>query len=247
MVRLSVGLLLIRISQTRAHKITIWIITGLMLATSISFFFVTMFQCRPISYFWNWSPTAVGKCGRHTVLANVGYAHMTVSFIADWTLGLLPIWLLRDVPIDGKTKAGIAVLLGFGLLAGVAALARIPFIKQLLDTSKFFEDWIGLSVWYDFSFRPETIVTDMTSSIIEPGIGLLATSMAAFRVVFASEKWQSVTSKMSSRARLWSRGSKVETQESSAAMEKTLEQDGQKSHPGRALSFEDMWGSSREA
>lgn len=57
---------------------------------------------------------------------------MAISFVADWTLGLIPIWLLWKVQISLKRKVGVAMLLGCGLLAGIAALARIPFIRDLL-------------------------------------------------------------------------------------------------------------------
>ena len=92
----------------------------------------------------------MGKCGRHNVLAKIGYAHMAVSFVADWTLGLLPVWLLWNVQISRMRKAGVACLLGLGLLCGVAALARVKYIRELLTTSDFQRDWVGLVFWYIF-------------------------------------------------------------------------------------------------
>ena len=50
------------------------------------------------------------------VVGNAAYAHSAASFIADWVLGLLPIWLLWDVQISSQRKVGISALLGMGLL-----------------------------------------------------------------------------------------------------------------------------------
>jgi hypothetical protein len=199
--RLSVALLLLRIAHTRAQKVTIWATVTLMLITSIIFFFITVFQCIPVSYYWNYSPLATGKCNRHTVLANIGYAHMAVSFVADWTLGLLPIWLLWKVQISRKRKAVVALLLGCGLLAGVAALVRIPFIRELLYTENFQADWVGLALWFvpSFCHLPVFKLEWEIYSIIEPGLGLIAASLAALRPFFASVGWHALSSKLSAR------------------------------------------------
>ena len=50
------------------------------------------------------------------VIADAAYAHAAVSFVADWILGLLPIWLLWMVQISKERKVGISVLLGMGML-----------------------------------------------------------------------------------------------------------------------------------
>jgi glucan phosphoethanolaminetransferase (alkaline phosphatase superfamily) len=114
--RISVGLLLLRVASSPAQRRVIYLIMLLMICSSIAFLFVVIFQCNPISYFWNETPGAVGTCVKSSTVADTGYAHMAVAFISDWTLGLLPAWLLWNVQISRGRKIGISILLGFGLL-----------------------------------------------------------------------------------------------------------------------------------
>lgn len=114
--RTSVGFLLLRITSTRAHRIVIWVTMGLMIIYSLCFLFIVVFQCAPVQFFWNWTPGSPGKCNNHDTLANTGYAQVALSFLSDWTLGLMPVWLLWNVQISRARKIGISILLSFGLL-----------------------------------------------------------------------------------------------------------------------------------
>ena len=114
--RTSVAFLLLRIASTKSQRVVIWIIMVLMIIYSLCFLFIVIFQCDPVQFFWNWIPGDPGSCNNHQVLANTGYAHMALSFVADWTLGLIPIWLLWNVQISWERKIGISILLGLGLL-----------------------------------------------------------------------------------------------------------------------------------
>jgi hypothetical protein len=114
--RTAVALLLLRIAHSKPQRIVIYVVIALMLIYSICFLFIVIFQCSPVSFFWNWHPGAPGRCNNHHILANTGYAHMALSFVADWTLGLMPIWLLWKVQISRQRKIAISVLLGFGLM-----------------------------------------------------------------------------------------------------------------------------------
>ncbi|KAL3425214.1 integral membrane protein [Phlyctema vagabunda] len=178
--RVSVAILLSRIAGTRVQRNFVWGILALMVAVSISFLFIIVFQCRPIEYYWTQWTFAKGKCLSSTVIANTAYAHSGVSFAADWALGLLPIWLLWNVQISVERKIAVATLLGMGLLSGLAAIIRNPFIKRIDETNDFAKDWVGLAL----------------TSTIEPGLGIIAASFAAYRPLFMTKRWQSLYSRL---------------------------------------------------
>lgn len=117
--RTSIAILLLRIATSKAQRIVIYMVMILMLSFSTAFLFTTVFQCKPVGFFWDWWPADSGKCNNHELLARLGYAHMALTFVADWTLALLPIWLLWDVQISRKRKIGVAIVLGFGLVSVV--------------------------------------------------------------------------------------------------------------------------------
>jgi hypothetical protein len=94
----------------------IYAILTLMVVLSTAFLFLVIFQCTPVPYYWDENPNDVGTCVSNGVLAGTGYAHAGVSFVADWMLGLLPIWLLWGVRLKRGKKWGIGGSLGLGLL-----------------------------------------------------------------------------------------------------------------------------------
>ena len=155
----------------------------LMVLISTAFLGVVIFQCTPVSWYWDYNPADAykGHCVKRNVLAGTAYAHAGISFVSDWILGLLPIWLLWNVQISRNKKIGIAFMLGLGLLCGVAAITRTVYIGRL-DAQNFEANWIGLGL----------------CSVIEPGLGIIAASIAAFRPIFATQWFQSLRSKASS-------------------------------------------------
>ena len=164
-----------------------------MVIISTAFLGVVIFQCIPVSWYWDYSPADANKgtCVERNVLADTAYVHAGISFISDWILGLLPIWLLWNVQISRNKRVGIAFMLGLGLLCGVAAITRTVYIGKL-DSANFERNWIGLAL----------------CSVIEPGLGIIASSIAAFRPIFAMQWFLSFASKASSArntAKKWAR------------------------------------------
>jgi hypothetical protein len=192
--RVTVGLLLLRIAHTRAQKITIYVTMILMVIISTAFLCLVIFQCTPVGYYWDYTPGAKGSCHiEKAVLPDAAYMYAAVSFISDWILGLMPIWLLWSIQISRNKKIGVGFMLSLGLLCGVAAITRTVYIGRL-DAANFEANWIGLAL----------------CSVIEPGLGIIAASIAAFRPIFATQWFKSLSSKSSSArntAKQWTIGS----------------------------------------
>ena len=180
--RVTVGLLLRRITHNRAQKITVYITMIIMVMFSITFLGLVIFQCTPVGYYWDYTPGAKGSCQiEHSVLSDAAYAYAGVSFVSDWILGLMPIWLLWTVKISRNKKIGVGLLLGLGLLCGVAAITRVVYVGRL-DAQNFEANWIGLGL----------------CSVIECGLGIIAASIAAFRPIFTTQWFRSLSLRSSS-------------------------------------------------
>jgi hypothetical protein len=182
--RITVGLLLLRIAHTRAQRITIYAAILFMVLISTAFLGVVIFQCSPVEWYWDYSPADISKghCFNRNIIKATANTHASISFASDWVLGLMPVWLLWTVQISRNKKIGVAFMLSLGLLSGVAAIIRVFYIEKL-DAANFEKNWIGLAL----------------CSVIEPGLGIIAASVAAFRPVFATQWFQSLSSKISSR------------------------------------------------
>jgi hypothetical protein len=92
---------------------------------------------------------------------------------------------------------------------GVVAIVRTPIIKDAAATSDFERDWVPLALM----FVPGPHLSPYSSnrnrsSIIEPGLGIIAASIATLRPLFSSQRLQTVSSLFSGGPGLW-KGSKV--------------------------------------
>lgn len=103
--KISIGYFLLRIT---VRRLDIWIIYSVMVVTVLTglvFFFVTLFQCTPVSFFW----TKVlddtgGHCVPIDVIIALTYLYSVCSVICDFTFALLPVFLISKLNMDRRTK-----------------------------------------------------------------------------------------------------------------------------------------------
>lgn len=103
--KISIGYFLLRITVERIHT---WIISAVMLltvVTGIVFFFVTMLQCAPISYFWN--KNQHGSCINIDVIIAITYLYSAFSVVCDFTFALLPVVLIMQLQMNSRTKIAL--------------------------------------------------------------------------------------------------------------------------------------------
>jgi hypothetical protein len=117
--KLSIGFFLLRLCVKKIQRAIIWFVLGVVTAYSLFYFFLVIFQCRPTNYFWNqYNPIHAGhgKCISTAVIGGTTYAHSALSVVADWTLGILPIFLVWNLNMNPRTKVLVAVILALGAL-----------------------------------------------------------------------------------------------------------------------------------
>jgi hypothetical protein len=163
--KVSVGLFLLRVV---AKKIHIWILYAAMAVSAISSIFLLffmVFQCSPISYFWNRSQPK-GHCLSPTVITNATYAFSAISGVCDFTLGILPIFVVWHLKMNRQTKWAVAILLSMAAMsvpshpllgptvhlqsysASSATIVRLPYIKSLSESKDpFCMDCFPLSLY----------------------------------------------------------------------------------------------------
>ncbi|KAJ4206784.1 hypothetical protein NW767_003074 [Fusarium falciforme] len=103
--KISIGYFLLRIT---VRKIDVWIIYSVMMitvCTGVVFFFVTLFQCQPISFFWN--KDQKGTCINVEVIIALTYLYSVFSVISDFTCAILPMFLVWKLNMGKKTKIAL--------------------------------------------------------------------------------------------------------------------------------------------
>jgi hypothetical protein len=83
---------------------TVTVMTGLV------FMLVLLLQCNPISYFWD--KDQQGHCISWTVIIAMSWLWSIFAAMCDFTVGILPIFLVKDLQIDRRTKFAVVGILG---------------------------------------------------------------------------------------------------------------------------------------
>jgi hypothetical protein len=152
--KISVCLFLMRITIKRLH---IWILYTVMVLTVIAglvFMFLMLLQCKPLSYFWtraSMDPSIPGYCISIDIIIVMTYIYSAFSALCDFTVGILPIFLVHKLHMKKKTKIAVMGILSMACMyvltvysrdfrqltisfsASSAVIVRIPFVQTFAD------------------------------------------------------------------------------------------------------------------
>ncbi len=80
----------------------------------VIFFFLAIFQCSPISLFWNqWDGEHEGKC---LALNSIGWANAAIGVVLDLWMLAIPLAEVRKLRLHWKKKAGVGMMFLLGTL-----------------------------------------------------------------------------------------------------------------------------------
>ncbi|KAI4852568.1 hypothetical protein E4T44_01404 [Aureobasidium sp. EXF-8845] len=145
---------------------TIYIATGIYTTYGLAFTFIVVFQCgNPSNFFLQEARKA---CMSDTILQPLYYTAGGMNALTDWIFSLLPVTVIWSAAIPRSTKISAGCLLGLGSLASIASLIRLAFIPGIQASPTFLQNASSIACW----------------SIVEPGLGIIAASLAALRPLF---------------------------------------------------------------
>ncbi|KAA8645154.1 hypothetical protein EYZ11_009628 [Aspergillus tanneri] len=130
--RLSIVMTLLRLFVEPLHIWILYGITALSIVAGLLFFFFTIFQCQPVNYLWD-RMTMEGKCLDMDLLLGIVYMYSVVSAVCDFTIGILPVFIVWKLKMRRRTKTMVAGILGIGCLASTAVIVRIPYLHYARD------------------------------------------------------------------------------------------------------------------
>ncbi|KAI1336239.1 hypothetical protein F5Y15DRAFT_208557 [Xylariaceae sp. FL0016] len=163
MSKMSIGLFLLRVAVKKMH---IWIIYGALsitVITCLAFFFVTIFQCHPISFFWD-DYTQNGKCLDGNIVVGLAYLYSICAIVTDFVFALLPAWIIWQLKMKARTKLALIPLMAMGCVASAAVIVRCAFLPKIADPD-FLWATTDIAIW----------------STVEEGLAISAGSLATLR------------------------------------------------------------------
>ncbi|KAL2849718.1 integral membrane protein [Aspergillus pseudodeflectus] len=165
--KVSVCIFLMRITVKRLH---IWLLCAVMaftVLTGLLFMFIMLLQCKPLEYFWTRTaldPTIEGHCISIEIVITMTYVYSAFAALCDFTVGILPIFIVRKLHMRRKTKMAVVGILGMACIASSAVIVRFPYVKTFRDPD-FLYATVEIAIW----------------SNIEAGLGITAGSLATLR------------------------------------------------------------------
>ncbi|KAF4454067.1 hypothetical protein F53441_3352 [Fusarium austroafricanum] len=188
--KLSIGYFLLAVANSKPQR---WIIYLAMFSTALSgiiFFFVTLFQCHPISFFWNKDQS--GSCVDAGVIIGLATLYSVFAVLSDFVFALLPAFIIWNLQLHKRTKYALIPLLAMGCVASAAVITRFPYLPYFRKPD-YLWNTTDIAIW----------------STIEQGLAITASSMAtlrpliklvAFRFGFTSKPFSGPSGYRSSRA-----------------------------------------------
>ncbi|KAJ3458559.1 hypothetical protein FSOLCH5_010476 [Fusarium solani] len=170
-IKLSIGVFLLRLSVKPVYTWIIWISLAIITIWSTVIFFWNMFQCSPVEKQWDFRITG-GHCVSADQIVSAAYAISAMTIVSDWLYAILPIPMLWTVKMTKTAKATVIVILGLGIFASIATLVRLRFLADLTDTDDILFAGTDAMVW----------------TLIEPGVAIIASSLATIRPLLRAMK-----------------------------------------------------------
>lgn len=110
---------LLRITVKREHVWTLYSVMALTGITGIVFMFVMMLQCKPLDFYWTrtaYDPNIKGSCMNIEIVIAMTYVYSAFAALCDFTVGILPFFLVRNLNMQRRTKLAVVGILGMACM-----------------------------------------------------------------------------------------------------------------------------------
>ncbi|GAM35592.1 hypothetical protein TCE0_017f04044 [Talaromyces pinophilus] len=145
LVKISIGLFLIRFAPNKGYKIFIWTVIGMMAIYTTICFFTLIFQCKDMASIWD--SNVKSKCFTPTQLIELSYTNTALNILTDLIFAILPAFMLRKLQVNTRTKASLICILGLGVFACTAAFVKLSYLPNYGKTGDFLWDSTELTIW----------------------------------------------------------------------------------------------------
>ncbi|KAH8732978.1 hypothetical protein GQ44DRAFT_781737 [Phaeosphaeriaceae sp. PMI808] len=169
LVKVSVGLFLLRIAVQPFYRKLIIGIMSFMSFYTIGCFFTIMFQCTDLRV--QWDRTVNGTCWTTFTLKALSYTNQTLNIATDFAFSIgIPMPMLWGVQMNRRQKGSLIGIFGLGTFATVAAIVKLSYITSYGRSGDWLWDSRNLTIW----------------TVVECNVAIIAGSLPALKPLFRS-------------------------------------------------------------
>lgn len=114
LIKVTVGLFILRFCRSKTHIRVIYFTLGLIITYDLAYLLVCTFECTPVKFFWLELVGEKGSCIDRQVLTDLSFIAAGLNTAADIVLGVLPVVIVMGLQLDIRTKIGVASVLAVG-------------------------------------------------------------------------------------------------------------------------------------
>ncbi|GAP88122.1 putative CFEM-containing protein [Rosellinia necatrix] len=175
-VRISISLFLLRIFRVSGARPLILLSIALNVAITITYIFCIIFQCTPISYFWNvWDGLHEGRCiDQWAVFLSGGI----IATSLDVVLILLPIHWISQLQFSRAKKITTLGMFSLGVLVIVTSIMRIVSLYKFTHSHDVTRNLPDLAIWGGLELYAANICACLPS--LRPLVTLSVSSFKAW-------------------------------------------------------------------
>ncbi|TPR11363.1 hypothetical protein CAN33_0048340 [Aspergillus niger] len=166
LVKISIGLFLLRFAPRRGYKIFIWVVIVIMLLYTMICFLTLMFECKDIRTIWD--ENVKSQCFTSTQLLELSYTNTGLNILTDIIFAILPAIMLRHLQVNWRVKASLVCILGLGIFACAAAIVKLSVLPNYGRTGDLLWDYSTLTIWV----------------VVESNMGIIAGSLPTLKPLF---------------------------------------------------------------
>ncbi|CAM1509568.1 Fc.00g033070.m01.CDS01 [Cosmosporella sp. VM-42] len=160
--RLSMLFFYLRIFPSLTVRHLLWVTIAINICYGSSFVLAAIFQCAPISYYWNrWR-----DAGGHGFCINInaiGWRNSAISIALDlWMLGI-PLSQLNRLKLHWKKKVGVAFMFIAGTIVTIISIARLQSLILFANSNNPTWDRLEITNWSAVELNAGMICTCMPS------------------------------------------------------------------------------------
>ena len=112
MLKFSIGVFLLRLCVSPIQRAIVWFVIITAAIVGSLFFFIFLFQCWPVSYFWEQYTGMEGRCINGNIVTASTYTYSAMSCWTDWTYCILPTFMVWNLQMKPQIKITVCFILG---------------------------------------------------------------------------------------------------------------------------------------
>jgi hypothetical protein len=145
LLKLSIILFYIKIFPNEGAQRLLKGTAAFTLIWGVTYVIIAIFQCQPISYFWNkWDGLHEGKCLNINAITS---SNAGISIVLDfWSLGI-PLWQLRGLKMHWKKKVGVTLMFGVGTFVTIVSILRLQALVHFTKSINVSWEFYDVSMW----------------------------------------------------------------------------------------------------